>query len=128
MGVTKEYVQRYKIGMNNIFMLSYMEVYLMFYLAEQVDEDNRVSTGIEMRMKFINWCLRISQMNGPENEIHYSEGSVKVALHNLKKYNILIPDPKVKGVSWVNPEYWFAESSVKRRNMINYIDRKLQEV
>lgn len=128
MGLTKEYAQRYKRGMNSIFMLSYMEIYLMFFLVEELEEDNRVDTDGDMRERFVNWCLRISALNGEDNIIRYSEASVKVALHNLKKYNILIADPNRRGKSWVNPEYWFAEQPTKRKNMINHIERKLEEV
>lgn len=125
--ITREYIQRFCTGMDKLMLLSYMEIYLILWLAERVDEDNRVITTKETRDAFVNFIVRVSSKNGEENLVVYSESSVKTAISNLKKHELLIVEPGRRGRCWVNPLYFFKDNFRKRNNIIREIEYQQEE-
>lgn len=110
--------------MHIIVRLSYMEIFLIIYLAEKVDEDNRVYTKEEDRKKFIDFMYNISTVTD-EGAITYKDNSVRTAISTLIRRRLLIKDPEMRGRCWVNPEFFFRETLEKRRNMVKHIENKL---
>lgn len=109
--------------MHILVRLSYMELFLILWLAEQVDEDNRVNTEKETRTKFIHFMTKITRFD-EEKKIVYKDGSIRTSISNLIRHKLLIREPLRRGKCWVNPEFFFRGSPRKRVNMLNYIKSK----
>lgn len=101
-----------------------MEILLILYLAEKVDTDNRVYTKEENREAFINFMIDITSKSG-EGIIIYKDNSVRTAISTLIRRRLLIKDPEMRGRCWVNPEFFFRGSLLKRENMVKHIENKL---
>lgn len=125
------FTQRYHNCFPKLIQLNYMERFLLDYLAEIADpeKDNKVNTRIEDRKDFINFMLRVSTIAGPEHQIIYKDSSVKGSLTTLKKLKFLIqpPERKGRGWCWLNPEHYWNGRPMLRINVINMIERELNE-
>ena len=129
--IINKYTQRYHNCFNKLIRLDYLERYLLDWLAEQADsdKDNKVKTTVSDRAEFINFILRVSSQEGVEFQIIYKDSSVKRALNTLRNHKFLIQPPERmgRGWAWLNPEYYWNGSPLLRANVINMIERELNE-
>lgn len=117
---TRKYTKRFHNCMNKLYKLNFLDRFLLDWLAEEMDEENKVFTSEEMRKKFINFMLRISNEIG-EARI-YKDSYVKNSLTRLKNIGFLIaPVDSKRGWCWVNPLYYSNENPASREYLINHI-------
>ncbi len=121
--ITIKSVKRYTNCMSRLIRLNYVERYLLDWLTEQMDKEAVVLVGKIQREEFIKFMNKIS---GGEEEFNYSDGTIKNAIQALKKYDFLVPTGEYTKM-WINPKYYYIDINPKRKYLIPYINRKIDE-
>lgn len=120
--VTTASTKRYHNCFSKLLQLTYCDRYLLDYLAEIADDDNRVFLSKPHREDFIIFIKKMSK-----GDIFYSDNTVRNSVMKLKELELILPIPKQEARYWINPLHFCKWRHTKRNNLVEYVGRQLEE-
>lgn len=115
-----EYTKRYHNSLPVLMQLTRAENIFLYFITEEMDDDNYISNTIQIRDRFNALLTKIGQPT-------YSETTIHRCFANLTKRCLLVQQ-KGRGLYQVSPVFFFKGSEEQRakvlRKQLEYINKE----
>jgi hypothetical protein len=117
--IEEEFIKFYPIMKRAITLIGKVELLLMLFLCERLDEKGLVSSNSIMRDRFVEEVKQLSK-----GDIIYNDQTIKQAFTNLKKLGMLVAYEGKRGFYYFNTAFLHIGEKSERRTILKAIEEQ----